>query len=405
MKPPSTSPPPLTSNQKKSTFYHQKLSPLFPSRNTASTFTQRTLIILFLLFLFLAGVKTLEESFKILSSRFVQELFNSTSSHPVLALFTGMITTALIQSSSATTSIIVGLVSSGILPLTGAIPMIMGANIGTSVTNTLISLAYVKNSKHFANAFASATIHDLFNFLTVFALLPLEIMTGFLEKASVKIAVFLSGPVTPESVTKGFSSPVKMLINPVVENLKVLFLHRLEFSHTVTGYLLIALSVVLVVSSLSLIVRTMKKVVESQKSEILENLLTKNPLFAIFFGIIMTISVQSSSITTSLLIPLAGSGILTPQSIFPVTIGANLGTTATGLFAALTGNIFGLSIALVHFLFNLMGTLIWYTPPVTRKLPLYLSITLGKCVEKKKILAPLYIFILFFAVPLLFIFI
>ncbi|MEI5617209.1 thymidylate synthase, partial [Streptomyces brasiliscabiei] len=90
---------------------------------------------------------------------------------------------ALIQSSSTVTSIIVGLVAGG-LPVELAIPMIMGANIGTTVTNTLVSLGHVRYKDEFKRAFASATIHDFFNLLAVAIFLPLEMAFGILEKIS-----------------------------------------------------------------------------------------------------------------------------------------------------------------------------------------------------------------------------
>ena len=117
---------------------------------------------------------------------------------------------------------------------------------------------------------------------------------------------------------------------------------------------------------------------------IIEKLLSKNPYTAILFGTLLTISVQSSSITTSLLVPMAGAGLLSLGSILPVTIGANIGTTTTALLASLTGNVAGLSIALVHFIFNILGTLIWFPSQKMRRLPIYLSETLAHHAAERK---------------------
>ena len=97
----------------------------------------RTLAVVSLLFIFLVGVKTLGSSFKLLGGGFAKGLLNVTA-NPILGLCSGMFATVLFQSSSVTTSIIVGLVASGSLPLGGAIPMVMGANLGTSVTNSMV---------------------------------------------------------------------------------------------------------------------------------------------------------------------------------------------------------------------------------------------------------------------------
>ena len=151
----------------------------FKLKNQAADASMRILMVLVLLFVFLVGISVLGGSFKMMGKDFAIGLLGVTSK-PIVALFSGMLATVLVQSSSVTTSIIVGLVASGTLPMNGAIPMIMGANLGTSVTNSIVSLGYMKNQANFRIAFAAATIHDLFNFLTVLVMLPLEMATGIL---------------------------------------------------------------------------------------------------------------------------------------------------------------------------------------------------------------------------------
>jgi sodium-dependent phosphate cotransporter len=90
----------------------------------------------------------------------------------------GIMTTVLVQSSSTSTSIIVSMVSAQFLDVQTAIPIIMGANIGTSITNTIVSLTQVGDRNQFRRAFAGATVHDMFNWLTVISLLIVEVTTG-----------------------------------------------------------------------------------------------------------------------------------------------------------------------------------------------------------------------------------
>ena len=355
----------------------------------------RFLLIITLLYVFLVGVSVLGGSFKLMGGGFAKGLLNVTS-NPLLGLFSGMFATVLFQSSSVTTSIIVGLVASSALPLGGAIPMVMGANLGTSVTNTLVSLGYLKNQKHFRDAFAAATVHDIFNILTVLVLLPLELMTGFLEKSSQYIATALYGG----SASMSFKSPIKAAIKPVSKGIANT-VTGLTDSGPIAGIILAIIAATLIIFALSLIVKTMKTVVESNKGEIIENLLAKNGYVAIAFGTILTIAVQSSSITTSLLVPMAGAGVLTLESILPVTIGANIGTTATALLAALTGNVAGLGIAIVHFLFNVAGLVLWYVHPKLRQLPIVLCNQLANLTLKNRMNGVAYIVIVFFVLPFL----
>ena len=137
------------------------------------------LALLALLFGFFLGLDMMGLSFKLFGSGLAQELIERTS-NPFVGLIIGILATTLVQSSSTTTSLTVGLVAAGALSIEGAVPIVMGANIGTSVTCALVSLVHVRRKEEFQRAFAGATIHDFFNCLAVLILLPLEVMTGFL---------------------------------------------------------------------------------------------------------------------------------------------------------------------------------------------------------------------------------
>ncbi len=366
------------------------------NKNQALDLALRFFAVVALLYLFLVGVKVLGGSFKMMGSGFAQGLLD-VSANPFLALFSGMFATVLMQSSSVTTSIIVGLVASGTLPLGGAIPMVMGANLGTSVTNSLVSLGYLKNKQHFKKAFAAATIHDFFNILTVSIMLPLELATGVLEKTASFLATSLYGSASGMK----YSSPIKASIKPFAKAIKVFITETLGLQANVAAIAMMVASFILIVFALTFIVKIMKVIVESNKGEIVENLLSKNGYVSIGFGVLLTIAVQSSSITTSLLVPMAGAGVLTLRSILPVTIGANIGTTATALLAALTGNVTGLAIALVHFLFNIAGMLIWFVNPKMRNIPIILCEKLAELTLKNRFNGLAYILSVFFIIPAL----
>jgi len=353
--------------------------------------------VIFLLFVFLVGVQSLSASFKMMGAGFTKTLLNNTA-NPFIALMSGVLATVAVQSSSVTTAIIVGMVSAGTLTVGGAVPMIMGANLGTSVTNTLVSLGYGGDRKSFARAFAAGTIHDSFNILGVLVILPLELMTGFLDKSAAYIATAIYG--VGSSVQ--FNSPLKAAIKPVVKSIKYLITDIFGLKATMAAGTMAFLSALIILFSLAFIVKVTKKIVESSKGEILERLLSRNAFTTIFFGTILTFAVQSSSITTSLLVPLAASGLLSLEAIFPVTVGANIGTTTTALLASLTGNVHGLTIAVVHLLFNVLSTLIWYVPTPMRQVPLAMSRKISQLCEKKRRYGFAYVATVFFILPALF---
>ena len=160
------------------------------------------------LYLFLVGIKGLSSGIKLLGGDFANQIMTTTS-NPFIALLVGILATTLFQSSSTTTSLIVGMVSTGALTLSGAIPMIMGANIGTTVTNTIVSMGHIRRGNEFKRAFSAATHHDIFNVLSVIILLPLELAFGLIEKAATGLGTLLFGTISTEEV---FKSPIKAAI-------------------------------------------------------------------------------------------------------------------------------------------------------------------------------------------------
>jgi solute carrier family 34 (sodium-dependent phosphate cotransporter) len=134
----------------------------------------RALLVVFFLYVFLVGIGFLEAGIAAAGADFQARLMREVS-HPLSGLCAGLLATVLVQSSSVSTATIVGMVGAGTLPVSLAVPMIMGANIGTTVTNTLASLGSIRRANEFRRAFAAATVHDFFNLMAVAILLPLEL--------------------------------------------------------------------------------------------------------------------------------------------------------------------------------------------------------------------------------------
>ncbi|HUT62946.1 MAG TPA: Na/Pi symporter, partial [Anaerolineae bacterium] len=150
-------------------------------------------------------------AFKLSGEGFAETLLRTTS-NPFMGLFIGLFVTSIIQSSSTTTSIIVTIVGSGILSIENAIPMIMGANIGTTVTNTIISFGCLNRKTDFERAFGGAIIHDVFNIYATCILFPLELYTGLLYRSALFMEKIFEG-------MGGFIivSPLKIIIQPISE--------------------------------------------------------------------------------------------------------------------------------------------------------------------------------------------
>ena len=122
------------------------------------------------------------------------------------------------------------------------------------------------------------------------------------------------------------------------------------------------------------------------------------------FGMFLTIAVQSSSITTSTIVPLAGAGVLTLRQIYPFTLGANIGTTVTALLASLTLNVTAMVTAFAHLFFNIFGIILIYLNPILRDIPIFLSEKFADLSVKNKLFPVMYLLVMFFLIPFLIIF-
>lgn len=349
----------------------------------------------FFLYLFLVGIKSLEKGISSLGSDFVDQVFSSVA-NPIAGLAAGILATVLVQSSSVTTATIVGLVGAGVLPVDTAVPMVMGANIGTTVTNTLASLGHVRQSAYFQRAFAAATVHDYFNLLSVAILLPLEVAFGLISRIANSLADLVED-ILPE-VGSG-SSPIKSAISAPVSWMADT-IESLGWS-AAEGAILLVVGMGLIFLALWMITRQMKAVMSGRIENAINGVLSKGAGTGAFVvGMLMTVAVQSSSITTSILVPLVAAGVLTLRNAFPVTLGANLGTTVTALLASIAADSSdALVIALAHVTFNILGILIFYPWPRLRRIPIMLAERTGEAAVKRKSIVAVYVIGLFIVAP------
>jgi sodium-dependent phosphate cotransporter len=348
-----------------------------------------------LLYLFLVSIGLMGAAFKGFGKGFAENLIRTTS-NPFVGLFIGILATSIVQSSSTTTSVVVGIVGAGSMTVSNAIPIIMGANIGTTVTNTLVSLGHVSRKDEFRRAISAATVHDFFNLICVAIMFPLELATGFLEKLATLLSTWFTG-------IGGFKfvSPVKLATEPAVHLIEKMTA-LLSGSPLLTYIFMLILSMLLLFFALYFIVKVMKSLVINRAEIVLNNVISKSGLLGLFAGLFFTIIVQSSSITTSLLIPLVAAGILTVEMAFPITIGANIGTTATAILASFaTGNISAIIIGFTHFLFNLTGTLFIFPIKFFRIIPINLAKAFGNLAAEKRRYAFFYVLGVFFIMPAL----
>jgi sodium-dependent phosphate cotransporter len=353
--------------------------------NTALGYVIRILGLIFFLYIFILSIKLLGGAFKGMGKEYAEALIMTTS-NPFVGLFIGILATSIIQSSSTTTSILVGAVAAGLINIEGAIPIVMGANIGTTVTNTLVSITHITRIREFARAFSGAIVHDIFNILSVLILFPLQYFTNFLGE----FALFLEQTFSSAGGIT-FVSPVKVITAPIVD---LIFKDILQSN----GWFGSIVAVILLLLALKFLVDIMKSLVLARVEGFFDRYIFRTVFRALFFGMILTAIIQSSSITTSLVIPLIGAGVLTLRQVFPYTLGANVGTTVTAIMAALvTQNEAAVAVAFSHLLFNICGIAIFL--PLA-KIPISLAKGMSRLTLRSRIIPIALIVLIFFLIPL-----
>jgi sodium-dependent phosphate cotransporter len=345
-----------------------------------------------LLYLFLLSIALMGAAFKMLGSGFSEALISSTSS-PVVGLMVGMLATAVIQSSSTTTSIVVGLVAAGALTVRGAVPIVMGANIGTTVTNTIVALTAVNRREEFKRSFAGATMHDFFNVMVVLLLFPLEQATRFLERSAGALADLLVGQDAVE-----FANPVKDITKPVAAAV-IRAIETTGWTDPAVGSVALALALLGLFLALYRLPKLLKALFLSRAEGPFFRRLERGGLVGILIGVFLTVLVQSSSITTSLLVPMIGAGLVPLEGAFAITLGANIGTTVTAMLASTAGTHDSVTIALVHLIFNLTGIAIIYPFRPLRRIPIRLAERLAELSMRSRAVPVLYLVFLFFLLP------
>ncbi|KAH9515787.1 hypothetical protein Btru_012006 [Bulinus truncatus] len=459
-------------------------------------------LLLGILYFFVCALGLLEDSFQLLGGRAAGEAFRNSDVlvNPIAGLMIGVLATVLVQSSSTATSIVVAMVASEVIPIRSAIPVVMGTNVGTSVTSTLVSLAQVGDRTEFRRAFAGATVHDMFNWSAVLVLLPLEIATSYLyhltklivdtmnlhsENMKFEFLSALTRPftrliveineevitdiamapnVTEESlvmkrwchVTVVQRTVSVMRYAPVLVNCKEVHrdspfygsctglgsigesnivglyrgwndtevvnttLHRsrcsslfalTDMGDKAAGVILLIIAIIVILSSLFGIVKILNSMLKGSVAKVINK--TMNTDFpgrfayltgymALLVGMGMTIVIQSSSVFTSTLTPLVGVGIVSLDRMYPMTLGSNVGTTVTGIMAAMSirGPYLGqaLQIALCHLFFNVTAVLLFYPVPFMR-FPILMAKSLGRITSKYRWFAGVYLVGMFLVLP------
>jgi sodium-dependent phosphate cotransporter len=230
-------------------------------------------------------------------------------------------------------------------------------------------------------------------------MLPLELATGFITRIAEWLASVF-GRFTSTGVEQG--SVIKDAVKAPLKLLERL-LDALGAGDDAQSVVLLVVGIAMVLVALAYVTHNMRLLMADRVERSINAILSKGGgITAIIIGVLMTVAVQSSSITTSVLIPMIAAGVITLRNAYPITLGANIGTTITALLASLATDLrAGLVIAMVHVTFNVIGVTVWYTVPILRNIPLNLAQRLARHAEVRKSLVIVYVIGGFVIIPII----
>lgn len=254
---------------------------------------------------FLYGMHVMSDSLEKIAGGKLEKILKTITSNPFKGLMLGLGVTAVIQSSSAVTVMLVGLVNSGLMKISQAIGVIMGSNIGTTATAWILSLAGIQDDNSWIALFKPDSLTPILAFVGM--------MLFFISKSSKN------------------------------KNIGTVFL---GFAVLMTGMIMMGSSMAPLSHCQSFI-----------------NLLTlfNNPFFGIFIGALLTAIIQSSSASVGMLQALAMKVDISCGAALPIIMGQNIGTCITAIISSIGVNSSARKVAVVHLSFNIIGTAIFLT--------------------------------------------
>lgn len=290
-----------------------------------------------------------------LGSAGVARLFDL-ATHPVIGLLIGIIATASIQSSTAVTALTVTAVGTGGITVSVAVPIILGANIGTTITASIVAFGYLGDRPSFRRAFTAASLHTWYNTIFGLAAFVLEMLFHPLSRLASLVSVSVVGEPTESG--RG----LYQLYSPLVDALGVDGLLGSLSDRRLAAVLAILAGTLLVLGAIRFINAQLAVLTAATTRTLLERSSGASDALGVTSGALVTMSVNASSVTVSSLLPFAVARTLTRREVLSIILGANVGTTLMSLLAALAVpgplGVLAVQAALVHVTFNVVGTLI-----------------------------------------------
>jgi sodium-dependent phosphate cotransporter len=370
------------------------------------------------IFLFITSLEGVRGSFKLIFSewqRGILAMINAQTA-PIAGLAIGILGTSLVQSSSAVVAATMvsmsGMVAGG-LSLVSAIrfgvPIVLGANLGTTITNTIVIFGLRRGitSEEFKSTIPGVIVDDVYEVLTITLFFTLEITTGLLSRIILALGDFYNRVLGFQVLFSAFErSIIDILIEePITKPLTHYTMMLL--GPKVGGVLLFVLWFLLIVAALSIVTKGLDRLIEAGWEEKVTSAF-ESPVRGFLTGFTITWLVGSSSIGTSLVIPFLATRIVNLERAYPYLVGCNVATTLdlSQMYGYFAGGLVSMMLGSAHVLLNLLAFLLFFISPL-RVLPIRIAEELGRRMVRSRhsgLELLFWVIVIFFIIPILIIY-
>lgn len=373
------------------------------------------LTLLISIFFFIASLEGVKNGFKLIFAEWQTSILTMVTSDTaaITGLAVGMLCTALVQSSSAvvagTMVSMAGMVAAG-LPLTDAVrfgvPMVFGANIGTTITNTIVAFGVERGMTmdEFKDTIPGVIVDDVYEALTITIFFTLELTTGFLSKLVLWLGHFYQNVLQLEGFFSSFeNSIVDILVKePIIVPMKALLVDTV--GPKAAGVLMFVIWFAVIILSMSMITKGLERMIELEWEDKVKAAF-EQPARGWFTGFMITLIVGSSSIGTSLVIPFLATKVVNLKKAYPYLVGCNMATAVdfSQIYGYMAGGLTGMVLGSAHILLNIIAMIIWFISPL-RVVPIAIAEWLGdKITHNQNAAFALLVWVvgLFFVVPII----
>lgn len=369
-------------------------------------------------FLFITSLEGVKASFKLIFAEWQRGILAMVNAQtaPITGLAIGILSTSLVQSSSAVVAATMvsmsGMVAGG-LPLISAIrfgvPIVLGANLGTTITNTIVVFGLRRGitDEEFKSTIPGVIVDDVYEVLTITIFFTLEITVGFLSRIVLALGDFYNRVLGFQGLFSAFERTIiDILIKEPITNPTTRLVTSL-LGQRIGGVLLFIVWFLLLVAALSLIEKGLDKIVEAGWEDKVTAAF-ENPVRGFLTGFTITWLVGSSSIGTSLVVPFLATKIVDLERAYPYLVGCNVATTLdlSQIYGYFAGGLVGMMLGSAHVILNLLAFLIFFVSPL-RILPIRIAEELGRRMIRGRHAALellFWVILVFFIVPILIIY-